>query len=231
MIIIMGDIHGQFGLVNHVIDTLPKDSIILQVGDFGWWPRFHNKIRTSSDGRMIDWNQYSLNTKGIPLYWCDGNHEDFEDLEHREFNDVMKNVYWMKRGSVLQLPDNRKVLFMGGARSIDMAYRVQGLTWFPQEMISYKEIENLPDEKIDIIISHTAPLEFYIGSRYEDDPNRKVLSYLLEKYQPKIWAFGHFHNYKKGFAKGCHWTMLADTYSDEIWYEKLSNGHSIDKLV
>jgi Icc-related predicted phosphoesterase len=231
MIIIMGDIHGQFKLVNHVIETLPLDSIILQVGDFGWWPRFHNKIRLSSDGRQIAWDQYSLNTKGIKLFWCDGNHEDFEHLETIKTNEVMKNVFYMKRGSILQLPDGRKVLFMGGGNSIDMRYRIQGLTWFPQENISHKDIRNLPDEKIDIIISHTAPLEFNIGRRYEDDPNRRVLSHLLERYQPRLWYFGHFHFYQRGIYKNCRWTALADTYSDEKWYEKLAEDRGIDTLI
>jgi hypothetical protein len=221
MIIVMGDIHGRFEKVNTVVKSLPQDTTILQVGDFGWWPRFHNSIRISADGRKIPWNQYSLNTNGIKLYWCEGNHEDFESLPNLTSNEVMPNVFYQKRGSILQLPDKRKVLFMGGAESIDMRHRVQGRDWFPEEMISYRDIDNLPDEKIDIIISHTAPLEFCLGLRYEDDPNRKVLSYLLEKYQPKRWYFGHFHFHKKGFDNGCHWTSLADTYSQEVWHEKL----------
>jgi len=73
----------------------------------------------------------------------------------------------MKRGSVLKLPDKRNILFIGGALSIDKKQRTIGYDWFPQETISQKNIFELPDEKIDIVISHTAPKYFHPDDYYK----------------------------------------------------------------
>ena len=46
---------------------------------------------------------------------------------------------------LLGLPDGRIVLFMGGADSIDKKYRKIGFDWFPEELITQKDIYELPD--------------------------------------------------------------------------------------
>lgn len=42
-IIVAGDFHGHFGPVNTMI-AKQNPSIILQCGDFGWWPRVHGHL-------------------------------------------------------------------------------------------------------------------------------------------------------------------------------------------
>ena len=76
-IIVAGDFHGNFGPVNEMISK-KNPSIILQCGDFGWWPRANGKD-IGSIRRKI-WNQYSLKNKETKIYWCPGNHEDWEEL-------------------------------------------------------------------------------------------------------------------------------------------------------
>jgi len=103
---------------------------------------------------------------------------------------------------------------MGGAHSFDWRYREAGRDWFPElELVTESDLDNLPDKKIDIVISHTAPEEFFVGFSPKDDPSRKSLSYVLKKYEPKLWFFGHFHVYENGFDLGCKWTALADIES------------------
>jgi Icc-related predicted phosphoesterase len=104
---------------------------------------------------------------------------------------------------------------MGGAYSIDRESRVHRselFGWFEEETISQKDIINLPDEHIDIVISHTCPNEFVISDyhiSYGHDPSRDALSYILDKYRPRFWYFGHMHTFKQGINKGCKWTCLS----------------------
>jgi hypothetical protein len=129
----------------------------------------------------------------------------------------------MKRGSILELPDKRKVLFIGGALSIDRKYRIErssSFGWFYEETISQKDIEELPDEKIDIVISHTAPNKFKLINYHNGfyDPSRDALDYVLDKYKPKLWYFGHMHKFQLGQFKDCLWYGLsASSFSDRWW--------------
>ena len=202
-IMIAGDIHARFHMLNDFLNKHNKTKIILQCGDFGFWPRF--------DGFKYGL-QLIKNRRKTKIFWCDGNHEDHDVIDKLEETEIAPNIFYMPRGSTLLLPDGRNVLFIGGALSIDKKYRTQGVDWFPQETISQKNIYDLPDEKVDIVISHTAPSSFELIDwhlDYEEDPSRKALDSVLEKYKPSLWYFGHMHKFFKGFTKGCKWTGLS----------------------
>lgn len=223
-VLICGDIHGYWRFLNTLINK-KQPEILLQCGDFGWWPEFHD-TRSIDTGKYewvegdlgsssrphipgysrrqitARWNQYGIKNPKTLIYFCDGNHEDHDSLDKlNDADEIMPGVFFKKRSSMLTLPDGRTVLFIGGADSIDKKYRTQGVDWFPQEMISYRDIDRLPDCKIDIVISHTCP---EVGMYYMDhmketfkDSSRAALDYVLERYNPSLWFFGHFHQYKK----------------------------------
>lgn len=253
-IIIAGDIHGVWGPLNSLIYRTNVE-IILQCGDFGWWPKFHDTTQIWSGEyedisdeiigdpfqRMMakrvpkTWDQFGLNNKDVKIYWCDGNHEDHWDLiSERNYMkapcEMMPNVYYMKRGSVLQLPDKRNVLFIGGGDSIDKNMRSIGVDWFPEELISQRDIRDLPDIKIDIVISHTCPIEFHkeviTKGFWEDkqiyidkikDPSAYALSHVLYKYKPSLWYFAHFHTSVVGKYDNTKWYCL-NTVGQQSWW-------------
>ena len=195
MILVVGDIHRRFDYLNSLINK-KQPSIVLQVGDFGYWPNLGTRTELKNGDTIV--------------YFCEGNHEDHESLKSLKNNEIEKNVFHMKRGSTIDLPDGRTILFIGGAHSFDWEFRTPGLDWFPElELVTESDLENLPDKKIDIVISHTAPEEFYMSFSPKEDPSRESLSYILKKYKPKLWFFGHFHVYSAGFDSGCKWTALA----------------------
>lgn len=224
-VIVCGDIHGKWGPLNKLINK-KRPSIILQCGDFGYWEKFHNtKIIKTTNGQP--WNQYGIKPGNTKIYFCDGNHEDFDGLKERIKNnnlEIQQNVFYMPRKSVLTLPDGRNVLFMGGAASIDKHLRTIGYDWFPEETISYKDITDLPNIHIDIIISHTAPVEFEIQGLIDiNDPSRKALSVLLNHYKPSLWYFGHYHKETNGYTSECRWYGLAMPLIHSKWWTWLEN--------
>jgi len=259
-IIVAGDWHGFWSPVNFLINK-KNPKTILQVGDFGWWPGFHDTHMVSSgeyediSGEIIGdpwqrsiarrvekrWNQFGLKNKDTKIYFCDGNHEDHGDLvNERNYMkapcEMMPKVYYMKRGSTLKLKDGRTVLFMGGADSIDKRSRHIGYDWFPEELITQRDIYDLPDVNVDIVISHTCPDELYVEMMARraktwdkerlqwklEDPSRVALSYVLEKYKPALWYFGHFHIFVRGEFNGTTWCCL-NTIGDTGWWTYLDS--------
>lgn len=208
-IYVVGDVHGQFNDLNVFINK-KKPDIVLQCGDFGYWPKFDHE---------------TIKNPRTKIYFCDGNHEDHDALGGLVENEVFPNVYYMKRGSVLTLPDNRNVLFIGGALSIDKEYRTPHYDWFEQEVISEKDISSLPDINIDIVISHTAPLKFVLFDYHYDykfyDVSRDLLDVVFDKYKPKLWYFGHMHKQSHGYEEKCEWFGLSAVRFPGIWYIKL----------
>jgi len=207
-IYVVGDIHGKFEkLEQFLIDNSPK--IILACGDFGFWPECITSYK-------------KLEKYDTQIYFCEGNHEDFESLkklsETKNFN-IAKNIRWMPRGSVLRL-GNYNILFMGGAASIDKPNRTPGFDWFPEEIITELDMKNLPEATIDIVISHTSPQEFKMKGNMDwgynlNDPSQYYLSQILQRYHPKYWYFGHWHYFNSGTYVGienwaCDWTCLNE---------------------
>ncbi len=225
--IILGDIHGDFQIINHLVEMEQPD-IIIQCGDFGYWPRKH------------EWppNDPPLKLGNTKLYWCDGNHEDHESLakitSSRQL-EVAPNCFYQPRGSVLTLPDNRTVLFFGGADSTDKSSRCEGESWFSNEIPTKADLNRLDQNlHIGIVISHTCPKSFELrqtaplGYRKSswlakaDDPTRDILELILQHYSPAQWFFGHFHIHQTGKHKNTAWKALAIPMEDEeSWWAEL----------
>lgn len=221
-VIVVGDTHRDFGRLNELISKR-KPAIVLQCGDFGYWPR---EPLSQIYGRNCPSYPKERPAPKVPedtkVFWCDGNHEDHQELGLRTTDELWPNVWYMPRGSLLDLPDGRRVMFVGGAESIDKHSRTIGVDWFPEERISYADVMKL-DYKgtVDIVISHTCPKEFPINMARQDgyfnDSSRLALSYILENYKPSLWYFGHWHKYMTGYTMGCRWTCLSDFGNGKCW--------------
>lgn len=223
-ILVVGDLHGEFGRLNHFVNKRQPD-LILACGDFGYWPRMVGKpIRTTYTHRIIfDQGLAQLkNKKGdgspIPIHFADGNHEDHESLlnlldqaDPLARVEVAPHVYWQPRGSTLTLPDGRIVCFLGGAKSTDQEHRTQGEDWFPEEVLTEDVLDRLPGHA-DIVISHTQPRTFGLRRRGWDrwciDLTEDVLEEALRILRPERWYFGHFHQSRQGESEGTRWHVL-----------------------
>jgi predicted phosphodiesterase len=213
-VLVVGDIHGYFDMLSRFLNKdETKYDYIFCCGDFGYWPGY----------RRFEDIKLSENTK---LFFADGNHERHDLLKNLESNEIIPNVFYMKRGSVLTI-ENKNILFFGGADSIDKAYRTPGHDWFPEENISYADMLNLPPEttKIDMVISHTCPTEFDLKGIvfFKDkmkDTNRIYLSEILTLYRPSFWFFGHWHQCFEGKYLNTKWYGL-DCIPNLGWYKEI----------
>lgn len=219
-ILIVGDVHGEWGELNKLINRHRPD-IVLSCGDFGYWPNWKGSRYYSTPLRNGD----------VPIHFCDGNHEDHESLRQVGVDGRipdMENVFYHRRGSTLALPDGRIVLFMGGAHSIDKEYRTPGRDWFPEETIKQTDLDALPDCEIDIVISHTCPSELLpymleTDARKTNDPSNAALSIVLAKYRPDLWYFGHWHTALMGRIGKTEWRVL-NMAEETGWWEWLKPG-------
>jgi len=211
-IMVIGDLHMEFGRLNNLINK-KKPDMILACGDLGFWP-------TISWGAPLT-NICLQGTK--KLLWCDGNHEDHWALRDRTTDELAPGIIYMPRGSTYTLDDGRTIMFMGGAHSIDRQWRTLGADWFPEEVITQKDLQNLPNKKVDIFITHTCPTELLhdmlkTDSRKKNDPSNHALSELWKMYKPDLHFFGHWHHYKEGKMMGTKWYALsAGGFGDRWW--------------
>jgi hypothetical protein len=149
---ITGDVHGDFRTFNFWIKSVndkQKLEYVISCGDFGFWP----------DYGVYDYTNIKL-PDGVKVFWADGNHERHDLLKKfTEITKITDNVFYVPRGKYIEI-NGKNIMFIGGATSSDKKWRKPEISWFPEEDISESVLYNLPDIKIDVVISHTCPQEF-----------------------------------------------------------------------
>jgi hypothetical protein len=150
MIALLGDIHAGFDTLRRAEQEAVNlgAKALIQVGDFGWYWKYLGELRQTK--------------RLLPVYFIDGNHENHEDLFSRVTGDITEfwesNLFYVRRGSVLEI-DGKRIAFLGGAASIDKAYRLaHGIHWSAQELVTDADVERLKDVgKVDLFVTHTPP--------------------------------------------------------------------------
>jgi predicted phosphodiesterase len=186
--IVVGDIHGKFDMfrtkMKHFNKLFPTDSV-LQVGDLGiGFPKSQSTVLPSHCKFIRGNHDHPLECKNHPNYLGDYG---------------------------ITSIDGHKIFYLGGAWSIDRAYRKEGVTWWPDEELSIAELNDALElfikEKPEIVITHDGPNQIThyllnrflinIGENREQSviPTRtgQALSAMFDNHQPKLWLFGHWH--------------------------------------
>jgi len=207
MIFITGDIHGSHDI--HKLNTelfpeqkeLTKNDFVIILGDFGLtWDEAEDRKY------WLKW----LNDKTFTTLFLDGNHENFDALYKYpvvEFlggktHQVRDSIYHLMRGEIFTI-EGLTFFAFGGGVSIDKAYRIEGRSWWAQEIPNYAEIENgfvnleKHDNTVDIVLTHAAPsdisLQVIESHHCETDEVTKILDAFKCKIFCKKWFFGHHH--------------------------------------
>lgn len=198
MILCVGDTHGDrfnYELIYALAVRLGVSRIFV-VGDFGYYP--HLPEFALSLGVVSSLARSS----SIPLYFCDGNHEDLYSLDvvsadRTVFHEVVPYIFWSPRGHIWEW-DGVRFCSMGGAYSIDRPSRIIGSTVFPDvELISASDSWSVAGQRCDILFAHDTLAETSIRVRpYEaSSANRRSLSQIAMELSPSLLVHGHYHRY------------------------------------
>lgn len=187
---IVGDIHGNFneysfynlgvGRTRHMGDPVPPMRSV-QVGDFGigfYTPYWHDSV-----------NDWMIKNPGHRF--IRGNHDDPA---------MCKKM----AGYIGDSKIEDDVMYIGGAWSIDHAWRTPGKDWWPDEELSIETLNTLIDiyrlAKPRVMITHDCPTAIawdMFVSRWNGEQIKtrtgEALQAMWETHKPEMWFFGHWH--------------------------------------
>lgn len=221
-IYVVGDIHGEIRkLVNDITYKYKlKNSIFIIAGDCGFGfesKKYYDLLywRKTIHKRLSENNNLILCVRG--------NHDDpdyFIKTSDKYIN-YFPNLKFIEDYEVIEFK-NIKILCIGGATSIDQIDRKEyndkqvkcgslKRCWWENEKPIKIDLNELPS-KIDVIISHEAPIQFCpliyrdknmsleIYNSILDD--RNYLGNIFLTLYPKYWFFGHYHrSYSDSFRQ------------------------------
>ena len=200
----LGDVHAESPLMRDFLNS--EEKYCLQLGDFGFifkyndwkWNRFINHFEKNYPNKMI--------------FTVLGNHENYDSIEKMPVKDmfgarcrkIRSNVYAIERGEILSI-EGLNILCIGGADSIDKAWRQDGISWWAQEKISDTDVKKTVEKGLtcsfDMVCSHAMPAFFMLQNFTPCFQTGSEFS--LEKIYCDIenngghiplWIGGHVHN-------------------------------------
>lgn len=203
-IYLIGDTHGTYAEVKKVFlqYELNQDYIIV-LGDFGF-------IWSANEAEyVLKRLEYLLRKFKSQLLFIDGNHENFEMLSYypvEEWNGgkiqvISPHIKHLMRGQIFEI-EGKKFFTMGGADSIDKAYRTNRISWWEEENITYADLQEasknlaLHNDIVDYVLTHTCPLNVKHAMKMKiefDNSNESKLQEIDEILDYKAWYFGHYH--------------------------------------
>ena len=200
----LGDVHAESPLMRDFLNS--EEKYCLQLGDFGFifkyndwkWNKFLNRFEKNYPNKMI--------------FTVLGNHENYDSIEKMPVKDmfgarcrkIRSNVYAIERGEILSI-EGLNILCIGGADSIDKAWRQDGISWWAQEKISDTDVKKTVEKGLtcsfDMVCSHAMPAFFMLQNFTPCFQTGSEFS--LEKIYCDIenngghiplWIGGHVHN-------------------------------------
>jgi Icc-related predicted phosphoesterase len=219
MLLILGDIHGEYDLINKQIEYVEsnypeKVKAVIQLGDFGIFRE-----------QLTDYFQKNRKDFIRPVYCIDGNHEDFLNIEILT-KKYQEHFTYLGRGDTHEI-EGYNFLSFGGSAYMDPINTPPGAV-IRAEDIKKSILQNC--KKIDIVISHDCPMGIGVpgtpGFEYCGPTGFKNGLSLLKHFKPKIWFFAHYHKWFSvyvgqtrflgvGLARD-GFVLLRDDFSAEI---------------
>lgn len=243
MIYITGDTHREFYRLHNIEKN--KNNILIILGDTGINYYLDERDKTLKE---------QLNSYNIKLFCVQGNHEERPEniSTYKEIDmfggkvfieEAYPNLIFAKNGELYDI-DNKKVLVMGGAYSVDKNYRIiYRYPWFKDEQLSKEEMDNILNkykgQHIDIVLSHTCPLKYEpteVFMKGIDQSNvDKSMENFLDKVEESIdydkWYCGHYHTEKQIDKLEFMFVRIKVFNKDEFYPKYDRNGYEIIRDV
>ena len=201
---VLGDVHGKDRVLISALEKASKyTDLLVQVGDFSLYSNAQRKLISHHAAK-----------NGVKIVFIPGNHENWDYLDSvstNEITSIAPHLFYAPRGTLATI-GSRKVLFFGGAYSIDRNFCEEGKHWFAQEVIDLKQAcdcaENIVENEntVDIMFTHDAPSYvklpqecFLPGIDYitsmQAHAHREALDIITSAAQPKLLLHGHYHTF------------------------------------
>lgn len=209
MIYITGDTHRSFERLDEIENN--EDNMLIILGDAGI-----NYFLDERDKLL----KFILKKYNFKIFCIQGNHEErpenIKTYKEREMfggkvfvEDDNPNLIFAKNGELYNI-DNKSVLVIGGAYSVDKKMRLMyGYQWFKDEQLTEEEKEKILNKykgkHIDIVLSHTCPLKYEPKEMFLEGINQsevdKSMEIFLDEVEESIdydyWYCGHYHTEKQ----------------------------------
>ena len=214
MFYITGDTHGDFKRFYHFCDQIQpsKEDTMIILGDAGF--NFYG-------GWRDEFAKDSVSKLPITVFSIHGNHEmrpatipSYHITEWRGgkvyVEDEYPTLFFGIDGEVYDL-DGKQSIVIGGAYSIDKAYRLaHGWGWWADEQPSEEirqKVESALEKrnwKVDVVLSHTTPLKYEpvevfipgLDQSKVDKSTEVWLDSIEDQLEYKHWYAGHYHTEK-----------------------------------
>lgn len=203
----IGDVHGLKNELALVLHNIPEDvTSVVQVGDMGvgfgqgdYWHESLEDMLSTVNGRFIR-----------------GNHDNPSQCREMQT--------WIKDGRI-----ENDVMYIGGAWSIDYAWRTKGIDLWDDEELSSQEFYDLLQVydyvRPRVMVTHDCPLsvseELFINTgksfsgRQFKTRTGSAFETMFEIHKPKLWIFGHWHCDADRVINGTRFICLNElSYAD-----------------
>lgn len=249
-ILITGDTHGRtddrLGSIRHNMPNYsPTETAVIILGDVGF---------NYYGGKKDHEAKKRASSYGYTLYCVRGNHEERPSkvpgmkLVKDEFvggtvwmEDEFPLIRYFTDWGIYHIQD-RKVLVVGGAYSVDKYYRLQnGWHWFENEQLAQHEMDacmySADRSYFDLVLSHTCPVSLmpvdkflpFIDQTTVDKTMEIWLDRLMTHIKWNIHLWGHYH-VDRIEAPHCEifYTEVEDLKNIEARWEKFDQTRELD---
>ncbi|MBE6788912.1 MAG: metallophosphoesterase [Ruminococcaceae bacterium] len=200
MIYVTGDMHGDLGRFSQrAIKKLKADDTLISLGDFGFlW------LGDEQEEKNLSF----IKDRKFKVLFVEGTHENYTLLEKYpvcdycggKVRDLGGNLKMLLRGEIYEI-EGKKIFALGGGESEDAEFRLEGQSWWQQELPSAEELEYADEnlkkcKNVDFIVTHSAPFKIKT-SLFGRDINENRLDKFLDKVMMTVkydkWYFGCYH--------------------------------------
>lgn len=230
--------HSNYSAAVNAIDLCNKHGIktLIQTGDF-LFDRTEAALLIKKVEQYITKNNIDIRIIGIR-----GNHDNPEMYREFPITDatapygyISEHISYAPDGLVDTF-DGVRIAFLGGAYSVDRAYRTVNVDYWEDEVVDLDKVYALNDETFDVFVSHEPPSQvsytFNGGTRLPlwdtETPRQYALAIgdMLDKVKPKVTVTGHMHLFQKrrfSYADGTEFLSVTLDHGHYRHYEKSAN--------
>ena len=204
-LLILSDVHCRYDLVNAQVEHAerlrkkPVEAIVV-VGDLGLYAHALHDFFRRREGRFLR-----------PLFFVEGNHEEFAAFDQL-VEEYRVHFTHLPRGEVRTLGEQR-CLCLGGARYLDAMNTPRGC------LIQDRDIDRClahPPGSVDLVLSHDCPRGIGVpntpGLEHYGPPGFDRGEEIAERFRPRIWVFGHHHQWFRAEVGGTTYQGLPESW-------------------